>query len=106
MLTVQNYILYTVYLLLAHPVFGPKRKVVAGGCHDDIHELFCSTNAIREVKATRMVWTGYVARMWEKIKANMFWLGTMKERDCLEDLGVEGRVILIYIFKKLDVRAS
>jgi len=48
-----------------------------------------------------MLWTGYVARMWAKIKANMVCLGTMKERDCLEDLGVEGRIILICILKKL-----
>lgn len=51
-------------------IFEPKRKVVTRGCrkmrHDDIHELFSSTNAIREVKARRMVWTGYVARMWER----------------------------------------
>jgi len=49
-----------------------------------------------------MLWTGYVARMWAPIKAKMVWMGTMKERDCLEDLGVEGRIVLICILKKLD----
>lgn len=34
----------------------------------------------RSTKTNCMVWTGYVARMWEKIKANMVWLGNMKER--------------------------
>ena len=31
-----------------------------------------------------------------------FWLGDMKERDHLEDLGVDGRIILKYIFKKWE----
>jgi hypothetical protein len=29
-----------------------------------------------------------------------FWWGDMREGDLLEDLGVDGRVILIWIFKK------
>ena len=31
-----------------------------------------------------------------------FWWGNMRERDHLEDPGVDGRVILNYIFKKWD----
>jgi len=32
-----------------------------------------------------------------------FWWGNLKERDYLEDLGLDGRVILRWIFKKWDV---
>jgi hypothetical protein len=31
-----------------------------------------------------------------------FWCGDLKERDHLEDLGIDGRVILKGIFKKWD----
>ena len=31
-----------------------------------------------------------------------FWCGNMRERDNLEDLGVDGKIILRWIFKKRD----
>jgi hypothetical protein len=32
-----------------------------------------------------------------------FWLGTLRERDHLGDPGVDGRIILRWIFRKWDV---
>jgi len=34
-----------------------------------------------------------------------FWCGNLKERDQLEDPGVDGRIILRWIFRKWDVGA-
>jgi len=34
-----------------------------------------------------------------------FWWGNLRERDHLEDPGVDGRIIVRCIFRKLDVRA-
>jgi len=33
------------------------------------------------------------------------WWGNLRERDHLEDRGVDGRIILRWIFRKWDVRA-
>ena len=34
-----------------------------------------------------------------------FWWGNLKERDHMEDSGVDGRIILRWIFSKWDVRS-
>jgi len=34
----------------------------------------------------------------------MFWLGNLRKKDPLEDLGVDGRIKLIWIFRKWDER--
>jgi hypothetical protein len=33
----------------------------------------------------------------------VFWWGNVKEKDHLGDLGVDGRIILIWIFRERDV---
>jgi hypothetical protein len=52
-----------------------------------------------------MRWAGLVARMGEGRGAYRFWWGDQREGDHLEDPGVDGRIILKWIFKKWYWRA-
>jgi len=48
--------------------------------------------------------TGHVASMRERGEAYTgFWWGNLRERDHLGDPGVDGRIILRWIFRKWDV---
>ena len=52
-----------------------------------------------------MRWAGHVARMGVRGEEEYteFWWGNLRERDHLGDPGVDGRLILRWIFMKLDV---
>jgi len=46
-----------------------------------------------------MRWVGHVVRMVIGEVRRRFWLGELMERDHVKDLGVDGRIILQWIFK-------
>ena len=47
---------------------------------------------------------GKSRELWERGEAfTGFWLGNLRERDHLGDPGVDGRIILKWIFRKFDV---
>jgi hypothetical protein len=50
-------------------IFGPKRDEVTGEwrkLHDvELHNLYSSSDIIRQIKSRRMRWAGHVARMGE-----------------------------------------
>jgi hypothetical protein len=85
-------------------IFGPKRDEVKrewGNKHnEELNDLYCSPNIFRAIKSRIMRWAGHVARMGERIGVSRIWWGNLKEKDQLEEQGVEGRRILRWIFRK------
>jgi hypothetical protein len=56
----------------------------------EFYDLYSSTNIIRVIKSRRMKWAEHVARMGEGEAHTRLWSGDMKERNHLENLGVDG----------------
>jgi len=87
-------------------IFGPKRNEVTRELrklhNEELIDLYSSPNIVRVIKLRRMRWAGHVARMGEM---SGFWWGNPREREHLEDPGVDGRIILRRIFRKWDVGA-
>ena len=91
-------------------VFGPKRDEVTGGgwrklYNDELNELYCSPNIVRVSKSRKMRWVGHVARTGRGEVCAGFWWGNLREILYLGDPGVDGRMILRWIFRKWYVRA-
>jgi hypothetical protein len=54
--------------------------------------LYSSPDIIRQIKSRRMRWAGHVARMGEGRNVYRVLVRTPKEKDHLEDKGVDGRM--------------
>jgi hypothetical protein len=72
--------------------------------NEELNELYCSPNIVRVIKSRRMRWAGHVVRMGERRGVYGVLWGNMRERGYLEGPGLDGRIILRWIFKKWDVR--
>jgi hypothetical protein len=86
-------------------IFGPKRGYVTEVWRTHSEELsdpYSSPNIIRLIKSRRMRWPGLVARLGERKEV---WWGNLRERDQWEGPGVDGSVLLRWIFGKWDVWA-
>jgi hypothetical protein len=87
-------------------MFGPERDEVTGEwkkLHNEEHDdLYCTPNIVRVIKL-RIRWAGHVARMGERRDYKGFWWGNLRERGHLGDWGVDGRIMLRWIFRRWNM---
>jgi hypothetical protein len=87
-------------------VFGPKRDEATGECsklnNEELNYLYSLPNIVRVVKSRRMRWAGHVARMVKRGVCTGCWWESQTERYHWGDPEVDGRIILRWIFRKLD----
>ena len=89
-------------------ILGLKRDDVTGKWrklhNEESNDLYCSPNIVRVSKSLRMR-TEHVAHMAERRGEayRKLWWGNLRERHYLEDPGVDGRIILRWIFRKQNV---
>ena len=88
-------------------IFGTKMDVVTGEWrkihNEELNDTYCSPIIFRVIKSRRMRWAGHVARMGDRRGVYRVLVGNLRERNHLEDPGVDGRMILRWIFRKWDV---
>jgi hypothetical protein len=95
--------------------FGLKRKEVIGEWRklhtEELNDLYCSPNIVQVIKSGSMRWAGksgsmrwagHVVRMGRVEIYMGFWWGNLRERDHLEDPGIDEKIILRWIFRKWD----
>jgi hypothetical protein len=85
-------------------IFGPKRDEATGEWrrlhNKELYALCSSPNIIRVIKSRRLRWAGHVACMGERRGAYRALVGK-PEGDHLEDSGIDGRIIIKWIFERL-----
>jgi hypothetical protein len=83
---------------MSRKIFGPQWKRIIGGWRrlygGEPHNWYSSPNIISVIKCSAMRWIRYMARMGRREMHMAFWWGNMKEGDILEDLSVDGKIIL------------
>jgi hypothetical protein len=88
-------------------IFGHKREDVTREWrklhNEELNDLYFAPNNFRVIKSRRMRWAGYVARMGRGEGCTGFWWGNLRDKDHLGNPGVDGRIILRWIFRKWEV---
>jgi len=64
---------------------------------EELNDLYSSLNIVRVIKSRRMRWAGHMARMGEERGVYRVLLGKPEGKRPLENLGVDGWIILEWI---------
>ena len=92
----ENWVLRRIFGSMRDEVTGEWRKLH----NEELNGLYSSPNIIQVIKSRRMGWAKLVAHIGDRRGVYRIWWGGLVERDHLEDLHIDGRVILRWIFKK------
>jgi len=88
-------------------ICAPKRDEVTGEWRklhvEKLNDLFCSPNIGRVMKSRRMRRAGHVACMVERGDVYRVLVGKTEGQNHVEDPGVDGMIILRWIFRKWNV---
>jgi len=78
-------------------VTGERRKLH----NEEFSDLYCSPNFFRVIKLRRIMWAEHVACIWEGDIHTGLWWGDVRERVHLEEIDVDDRVLLKWIWNRL-----
>ena len=85
-------------------IFGPRRDEGTEEWrrlhNEELNDLYSSPNIVRVIKSRTMRWAGHVARMGEEKGCIGSCWENRRERDQWGDLGVDGWIILGWIFRR------
>ena len=86
-------------------IFGPRRDEITGEWRklhtEEPNDLYTSSSIVRLIKSRRMRWAGKVEHMGTRGETYTgFCRGNQRERNHLGEPGVDGRIILSWIFRK------
>jgi len=85
-------------------IFGPRRDEVTGEWrklhNEELNDLCFSPNIVRVTKSRRMRCAGRLARIGREEVYTGFCWGNLREGEHLGDPGLDGKIILKWIFRK------
>jgi hypothetical protein len=90
-------------------IFGPKRDEVTGEWiiqhNDELNDLYSTPIIFRLIKSRRMRWAGHVVRRGERRGVYRVLVRKPEGKGPLGNPGLDGRIIIRWIFRKWDVGA-
>jgi len=88
-------------------IFGSKRDEVTREWrklhNEELNDLYSPPNTVQMIKSRRMRWAQHVERMGDRKGVYRVLVRKPEGSNHLEDPGVDGRIILSWIFRKWDV---